>query len=401
MKILWLSHFVPWPLRLGAAIRSYHLIEQLARAHEVSFLGFCQRSLATGEATEAARAALARHCSRVEILPIPSERGPLHRHRILARSLVGPTYDEVWLSSAEMDRALSCELVRFEPAAVHLDTLGLVQYARPHHDARFVLNHHNVESQMMSRRAEKSRLRAAAWLLRSQAGKLERLERRAAERCALQLTVSELDADRLRAIAPSARISVVPNGVDVAYFDGRRNGEQIASQSMVFVGGMDWYPNREAVRWFLENVYPSLKREFPAATLTVVGRGSETISRKADGVTGTGEVPDIRPFVARSAVFVCPIHDGGGTRLKILDALAQRIPLVATQLAVEGLDLKGGEEVMLADTAPAFVAALKRLFENPAASAAIADRGRAFVEREYAWERVGQRLLRAYELLHA
>jgi sugar transferase (PEP-CTERM/EpsH1 system associated) len=400
MRILWLSHFVPWPLRLGAAIRSYHLIEALARAHEVCFLGLCQRSLAPGDATEAARAALARHCARVEFLPIPSERGPLHRHRILARSLLGRSYDEVWLSSRELSRALARELTRFQPDAVHLDTLGLLQHVQNSSSIPVVMNHHNVESQMMWRRAEKSRFRPAAWLLRRQAQQLEQLERRAAERCAIHLAVSELDAERLRAVAPAARVHVVPNGVDVGYFDGRRSSAQAAPHSMVFVGGMDWYPNRDAVDWFLKNVFPAVKSEFPAATFTVVGRGSQAIERKADGILGTGEVADIRPFVARSAAFVCPIRDGGGTRLKVLDALAQRIPLVATPLAVEGIRLRDGDQVMLADAGPTFAAAIKRLFENPAKAQAMADRGREFVEREFSWQRVGRELLHAYALVH-
>lgn len=401
MRILWFSHFVPWPLRLGAAIRSYHLIEQLARVHEVSFLGFCQRSLDTPEAIEEAREALARQCSRVQLLPIPSERGPFHRYRIMARSLVGPTYDEVWLSSAEMSRALSRELASFAPAAMHLDTLGLVQYAHLAPENFLILNHHNVESQMMRRRAEKSRLPAAALLLRSQANRLERLEGKSADCCAIHLTVSELDADRLRAVAPSARICIVPNGVDLDFFDGRRRSEDVVPESMVFVGGMDWYPNHEAIRWFLANVYPMLRKEFPSATLTVVGRGSEAMGRSADGITGTGEVADIRPILARSAAFICPIHDGGGTRLKVLDALAQRIPLVATSVAVEGLALRSGEQVLLANTVPGFVEALRRLFKDPASGESMADRGRSFVEREYSWERVGQQLLRAYQLVDA
>jgi glycosyltransferase involved in cell wall biosynthesis len=193
----------------------------------------------------------------------------------------------------------------------------------------------------------------------------------------------------------------VPNGVDVGYFDGRRSSAEVAPHSMVFVGGLDWYPNREAVGWFLEHVFPALRQEFPAATFTVVGRGSQAIDGSADGVRGAGEVADIRPFVARSAAFVCPIHDGGGTRLKVLDALAQRIPLVATSLAVEGIGLRSGEQVMLADTGPAFAASLKRLFEEPAAGQAMADRGREFVEREYSWQRVGRDLRRAYDLVRA
>jgi glycosyltransferase involved in cell wall biosynthesis len=401
MRILWLSHFVPWPLRLGAAIRSYHLIEALAREHEVSFLGLCQRSLAPQSAVEEARAALARSCARVELLPIPSERGPLHRHRILARSLLGRSYDEVWLSSRELGRALVREQTRFGPDAVHLDTLGLLQHVQTSPPVPVVMNHHNVESQMMWRRAEKSRFQPAAWLLRGQARRLEQLERRAAERCAVHLTVSGLDAERLRAVAPAVRTHVVPNGVDVGYFDGRRSSAQIAPHSMVFVGGMDWYPNRDAVGWFLENVFPAVKSAFPSATFTVVGRGSQAIERKSDGVLGTGEVADIRPFVARSAVFVCPIRDGGGTRLKVLDALAQRIPLIATPLAVEGIDVRDGDQAVLAETGPTFAAGIKRLFENPAAGQMMADRGREFVEREFSWQRVGRELLHAYALVHS
>lgn len=402
MRVLWLSHFLPWPLRGGANIRSYHLSRELSRMSEVSFLTLNQRELLPDrESIEAAKQALGAHCSRVSALDIPMERLPLARERVVARSLLGGSYDEIWLRSRQMARALSKELEAFQPRVVHFDTIGLAQYAQWVRGIPVVLNHHNVESHMMRRRAEAARNPAMRALFALQARRLEAAERAAGERFDLHLTASELDRDRLLTIHPAITAEVIPSGVDIDYFQARRDESEVVPRSMIFVGGLNWYPNRSAIEWLLREVVPRIALECPEFRLTVVGRSPTPellrTARNRPEIFATGEVEDIRPLVRRSAVYVCPIHEGGGTRLKVLDTMAQGVPMVATTMSVEGIPVQPGSHVLLADSPAEFSEAILRLFHDPELGRRLARSARELVEREFGWQAIGDRLRVAYQ----
>jgi glycosyltransferase involved in cell wall biosynthesis len=402
MRILWLGHFVPWPLRGGSLLRSYHLLAEAGRAGEVSFLGFRQSDLhPTPSSLEEGRSALAAVCARVRILGIPSERGPLFRERLVLQGLRGKPYDEAWLSSEEMRRALVDEVATFGPDVIHVDTIGLAPYLSlvPHVPA--ILNHHNIESQMMARRAARSSNIVSRVVLRRQASLLEALERRWVPQARRNLVVSELDGERLVETVRGAVVEVVPNGVDIDYFRASRDRSVIRPRSMVFAGGQNYYPNRSAMQWFLAKIFPLIRERYPDATMTIIGRngsaGSEGVLESVSGVNFPGEVPDIRPIVSQSAVYVCPMLEGGGTRLKVLDALAQGIPLVATRMAVEGIPARDGHEALLADDARSFADAVCSLFESPAIGERLALCGRVLVESSFSWDVIGARLRGAYQ----
>jgi len=204
-----------------------------------------------------------------------------------------------------------------------------------------------------------------------------------------------LDRERLAAIHPGIRAEVVPNGTDTDYFAARGSAEPLVPESLVFVGGLHWYPNRSAVEWLLREVVPLLRARRPGFRLTVVGKAPTAemlrIAREDPRIRLVGEAEDIRPFVRESAVFACPMHEGGGPRLKSLDAMAQGVPLVATSMAVEGIDVVDGESALLADDPSRFVDALVRVFDDRALAERLSRRARAIVEREFAWPVVGER----------
>lgn len=402
MRILWLGHFVPWPLRGGNLIRSYHLIREAAIGNEVSFLGFKQRELLDSEDLHReAHTELRMICSGVQTLPIPREFGPLPKHRIMARSLLSRSYDEVWLDSRAMRKTIGEEIARFSPDVVHFDTLGLAQYATLFNGQSLILNHHNIESHMMRRRAELKSGSLLACILRLQADRLQQAERRSARYFCAHLVVSELDKQRLQEVIPGSRMAVISNGVDLQYFRPRDATASFEPASTIFVGGLNWYPNRRGVKWFLSEVYPRIVKEFPEARFTMVGRCDDRfradLLRHGSGVEMTGEVEDIRPFVAKSAVYVCPIHEGGGTRLKILDAMAQGIPLVATTMAVEGIGIKADEHALLADDAIGFARLVIEVIRRPELGRKLAAAAYDLVAASYSWESIGIRLRSVYE----
>jgi glycosyltransferase involved in cell wall biosynthesis len=403
VRILWLGHFVPWPPKGGSLIRSYHLLREASQGNEVALVCLNQRSLLpTAEKLDEARRQLSAHCASVDIVPIPADDRRHARERILLRStLSGRTYDDVWFESAELAKRLGEVAGRFRPDVVHFDTVGLARYMAQVREYPVVLNHHNIESQMMARRAELEPTHAARHLLRLQARRLARLEARCAPNFRAHLTVSDLDRDRLLELIPTARVEVIRNGVDLAYFRAAPPDRAIVPRSIIFAGGLSWYPNRKAVQWLLDEILPRLRARYPDAKATIIGRNppSEFLeaAERDPGLTFTGFVDDIRPYVAGAAVYACPIFDGGGTRLKILDTLAQQVPLVATPMAVEGVGVESGRHALLADDAEGFCASIGRIFDDPGLGARLAAEGRRLVEDRFGWTAIGETLRRTYQ----
>ena len=237
--------------------------------------------------------------------------------------------------------------------------------------------------------------------LENEARKLENFERSRCPSVDVNLTVSPLDGEGLREIAPGVCVRVVDNGVDVGFFRptaAPRNGRR----GLVFAGGMDWYPNREAMLFFAQKIWPALVEDDPRRTVTIVGREPppQVLAASRDSrVTVTGFVDDVRPYLDRAAIYVCPIRDGGGTRLKILDALAMAKPLVATALAVEGLDLQEGTHYLRAEKPAEFVEKIRRLERDGGLRDRLARAGRQLVESRFSWDAIGSKLEAAYRLM--
>lgn len=315
-------------------------------------------------------------------------------------ALSGKSYVESWMGSREFARAAARACENFGPDLVHADTLGLVQHVPERARGRVILNHHNVESHMMLRRQSLEPHMARRLLMGREAAHLRRLEQGTSTSALMNITVSELDSERLGSIAPGARCMVVENGVDTDYFKPL-GGLQRRPNRIAFAGGMDWYPNHQAVEWLCNEIWPALTMEGPGWDLVVVGRSpSESLIKLAAGsasVEPTGFVPDVRPFLSSAGIFICPIRDGGGTRLKILDALAMECALVSTRLGVEGLSLKDGQHYLNAETTADFVRQCRRLREDPDLAQRLAREGREYVLRHFSWDVVGGHLNLAYE----
>jgi glycosyltransferase involved in cell wall biosynthesis len=399
MKILWLSHLLPYPLTVGVSLRSYNLIREAARGHEVHLLALVQRAThATPQSVEEAAREMRRFCARVETFEIPADRSRARWAATAAGAFFRPLpYDVHWLRSAAFRRRVAELAARERFDLVHADTVGLVPYLDALPGVPFVLNHHNVESRMTLRRAGDEPSRWRRVYLRRDARKLAALERAACARAAANLVVSDLDGERLREVAGPVPVATVPNGVDVEYF--RPGTPPAAPRGLVFAGGMGWYPNRRAVQFFLREVWPRLLADDPSRTVTIVGRDAppELVEAARDPrVRAPGLVPDVRPYLDAAAIYVCPIREGGGTRLKILDSLAMAKALVATEFAVEGLGMVPEEHYLRAESPDEFVAQIGRLEADAALRDRLGRAGRALAERHFAWGVVRQRLDAAY-----
>ena len=283
------------------------------------------------------------------------------------------------------------------PDLVHLDTIGLAPYARQCGSVPTVLTHHNIESQLMTRRAEHEKSALGRAYGKLQAARLLRYERELCAHFPLNIVVSKADAALLESIAPGARTAVIPNGVDTDYFTPREGEE---TPALIYAGGMNMFANRDAVEWFLETAWPLIKKAVPGVRFFALGaRPSRAIldAAAADpAVEAPGFVDDIRPWVARAAVYVVPLRVGGGTRLKIVDAMAQGKAIVATTLGAEGIDANAGEHFVLADEPPAFADAVISLLHDPARRRALGAAARARVCETYAWPLLGRQISAHY-----
>jgi polysaccharide biosynthesis protein PslH len=255
-----------------------------------------------------------------------------------------------------------------------------------------VLFQHNVEAMIWKRNAD---TQSNSMLRKYFGGQYERMLRFEGEVCRAVksiIAVSEIDGATMREKYGVSRIAAVPTGVDVEYFAPENRPSPAAD--FVFVGSMDWMPNIDGVDWFVDEILPLIRKKRPECSLAVVGRtpdaGIQQLARNDNGIRVTGTVPDVRPYLWGSAVSIVPLRIGGGTRLKIYEAMAAKIPVVSTTIGAEGLDVRDGDNIYIADTPAEFADRCLTLLESEDARRRMADTAFDMVSSRYSWEVVSR-----------
>lgn len=264
---------------------------------------------------------------------------------------------------------------------------------RPKHiDAATVCFTHNVEAEIFERHATQARNVAMRSVWRSQARKMQRFEATMLPQFTAVVAVSERDASAFRQRCGIAAPSVIPTGVDLDYFASQPKASDPAAPTLVFTGSMDWAANIDGITYFLQAIWPLVIARVPQARFTVVGRNPPPAlverGRAAGGVSFTGLVDDVRPFVRSADVFVIPLRVGGGTRIKAYEAIAMGRPVVSTAVGIEGLSLQSDEHFLQRDDAAGFADAVVELLRDPVRAAEMAQRARRFVEARFGHEAV-------------
>jgi glycosyltransferase involved in cell wall biosynthesis len=402
MHILILAPYPPYPPRSGGALRIYHLLRGLAERHEVTLLTFAPDA--------AALAPLRAICGLITV-PGPPRRSLLRRG---ITTLASPVPDMGLRNrSSAYAEALSRLLASRRYDVVQAESIEMAGYLM---QARglgplLVLDEFNAEY-VLQRRAALTDLRRGLALRPgaligglyslAQWRKLARYERGALRAFDRLLVVSEQDRAALARLDPrrAHRLRVVPNGVDTAHLRRGPVVGDLGPATLTFVGTLDYRPNLDALRWFVGEVLPRIRAQRPDARLLVVGRAAGRAARAlahGEAVELVGEVTDVRPYIDGATVYVLPMRIGGGSRLKLLEALAMEAPVVSTSLGIEGIEgLCHETHLLIADRAESFAAAVLRLIADPDLGARLGAAGRAHVAAHYDWKVIVPRLEAAY-----
>jgi len=401
MKIVYVTQIVPYPPHGGVLQRGFNLLRELGRRHSVHLIAFHHPDeLPYGETLRKSREELERFCDQVEYLPLWPKQSAAHK---LAAFAFATAYPKPFSVLAHRSRRLSKKLRQLTSSGaradvVHLDTIALSPYRDDCGSVPVVLTHHNIESQLMERRAQVESTPLARWYVGLQARRLRAYEASESGRFSVNVMVSDTDAALLRSICPGARTAVIPNGVDVEYFVPRRDEE---SPAVIYTGGMNMFANRDAVDWFVDSIWPRVKSSVPEVRFLAVGQRPSArlleVAASDDQIEVPGFVPDVRPWVARAAVYIVPLRVGGGTRLKMVDAMAQGKAIVATTVGAEGIHGDNGRHFVIADEPERFAAEVVRLIRDASVRRELGDAARARVEAEYGWPMLAERLAGVYE----
>src|SRR5579864_7971713 len=384
LRILFLATNLPVPPNNGQAIRSLSILQALASAgHQITFVSFAPQGRAENCDP------LNRYCHEIALVT-----GAVH-------NLFRRTNYAGRISSLLKSRAYSVERFRSQDMSGQInivlsnDAFDLILadgiYALVNlfeTDVPIALNCHNIEHLIFERYVQTEENQLKRWYALTEARWVRNYERRAVQRASLAMVCSERDRHLLQQLRSDLPVCVVPNCIDTDLYDNDGLDKDLTdAPTLLFQASLDWYPNRDAVQFFVESVFPLILKEVPGARFVVAGRNPPKDFmekfKALHNVEFTGTVADMRPYLSSATLVVVPLRVGSGTRIKIVEACAAGKATVSTTLGAEGLDVSNGEEIMLADEPKDFAASVVNLLRNPVRRHAIAQAGHAKIVERY------------------
>jgi sugar transferase (PEP-CTERM/EpsH1 system associated) len=398
MNILFLAPRLPLPADTGGKIRTLNILKQLALKNHVCLLCF------SFEATDPLyRQFLQELGIEVAFVPVPPSSLIQKINAVIFNAL---PFSILKYHTAQMRQSIQELLTRQHFDAIHIDHLHMAVYKDCFKDIPCFLDEHNVEYKILERCANVEHSWIKKCLYRDQSGKMKTFESQKIKEFKGVFACSVDDQQLFNNLASGAQtVHVIPNGVDTEYFTGSALKEP-QEDAMVFTGSMDWLPNDDAISYFCQEILPLVWQKNSALKLYVVGKNPSSVvknlAHKDGRVIVTGRVDDVRPFVGRSKIFIVPLRIGGGTRLKILEAMAMGKAVVSTTIGAEGIECKDGVNIALADNPDNFAQKIIALCLNPTLAATMGHEGRQLVCQKYDWAIVGKILTNIYqEEIHA
>jgi glycosyltransferase involved in cell wall biosynthesis len=391
LRLLQIAPRVPWPLDTGAKLRNYHLARTGGMSATLSAFG-----------DDASNDRLNEVYRRIVTVPRNENYSV---GNILRGAFGGTPLPLLNYTTSEMVAALELLLAEDHFDLVQVESVHLMNYLPVLRSARnhplVVCDWHNVESDLLLQYAEHERSVARRGYARRTARLMSKAEVRALNEFDAHIAVSEVDAKRLRSINSTARIFVIENGVDAEHYAGAAS---TTKNRIVFVASMDYHANIEGATSFVRNVWPMIQQEHTDLRFTIVGRNPPPAVTELSSIAGvevTGSVADVRPYYREALAAVVPLKVGGGSRLKILEAMAAGVPLISTTLGAEGLQVTDGENILIADSPFELTNGIFKVINGAELRARLIAGGHALVRERYDWSTLGAKLLEQYQALVA
>ena len=392
MHVLQIAPQICWPLDTGARLRNYHLARVLSDRARVSLLAFAEVDQPTAE--------LEKIYERV--MTVPREKA-YSLTKVLRGALGRTPLPLLNYTTEEMKQALARLLDENVFDVVQIESIHLLNYLpviRAAREAPFVVcDWHNIESDLMQQYSDRERNSARKMYARKTARVMKDAERQALADFDAHVVVSEADAQRLRTIDAKASIVVIENGVEAAHFSA---GKSTTRNRVLFVGSMDYHANIDGAIEFARRVWPLVRSQKPEFVFTIVGRNPTPAVRQLASISGvevTGSVADVWPYYREAIAAVVPLNVGGGSRLKILEAMAAGVPVVSTVRGAEGLAVKRDNNILLVDRLEQFADAVIRVADDAHLRARLIAGGRKLVAERYDWATVAAPLFNHYQQL--
>jgi sugar transferase (PEP-CTERM/EpsH1 system associated) len=388
MRILWVKAGGLLPPDTGGKIRSYNILRHLAKEHSVTFFTFYAAH------DNDAHAELGEIFHRLIRIPmeLPPARGTAEFLDYAAHLFSREPYNLSKYCRAVIREKLLALLEREKYDVILCDFLaaaGVIPWDWPSPKVLFT---HNVEATIWRRHFEVARNPLWKVLSWREWKRMEEAERRYLQGADHVLAVSEIDRDAFARFLDPQKLTVIPTGADTEFF--RPSAEKEISNSLVFTGSMDWLPNEEGIVYFVNEIFPLIMKHAPDAKLSVVGRKPsrrlQDLASRNPNIQLTGWVEDVRPYLASGAVFIVPLRIGGGTRLKIFEAMSMAKAVVSTSIGAEGLPVNNGEHLLVADDPTSFAESTLRLLGDATQRAQIGQAARRLVEENYSWATVSK-----------
>lgn len=395
MKIFMLTPYLPYPLLSGGQVRTYNLLKQISKEHDVTLFALIKHEEERQYIPE-----LEKFCKKVRVFKRTSQ--PWHPRNILLAGLTSYPFVVTRNMVRVVKSAIAQELDQNHYDLIHVETFYMMP-SIPVTGVPVLLVEQTIEYLGYEKFADKisKRLPFLRWLLNIDIAKIRYWEKRYWQSCNQLVTVSEDDRRYIQQTVPQIKnISVVSNGVDLEFF-AQKKKKFNNRPTVLFVGTFHWLPNVEAVEFLVEQVWPQIQKAIPNALLRIAGASPTKriieYGNVDSSIIVTGRVDDIRDEYKQANVLLAPVFSGKGTRYKVLEAMATQTPVVGTEIALEGIHAQPGKEFLIGNSANEMAQATIRVLNDMDLQKSLGEAGRKFVSQHYSWDAIGQELLDVYE----